>query len=345
MSAAIDEVVLPWHAETWSRVQDALDTGRLGHALLLAGPSGVGKRAFARRLAASLLCESRGQDGAACGDCRGCVQFAAGTHPNLTWLTREVNEKTDKEKRDISMDQLRTMMEKLVLNSHYGRARVVVIDPADALNTSGVNAVLKTVEEPPPGIHILLVSERPMSLLPTLRSRCQRLNFAPPEAGIAEGWLRNKFPKIDAAAALQAVGGAPLAAVIAQESGSVQQRNTWRDQLLAVADQKIDPLTAAGKVASSGVKLTPDVVQDWLRNYTRLLHRILLAMSGIEVDEPVARLARRLGATHVEQLLAETVDGHRRLMGNANLQLLIESLMISWWRRSAPPDTRRTHSA
>jgi DNA polymerase III subunit delta' len=326
---------LPWQSALWSNVSEALRASRLGHALLLAGPAGVGKRRFARRLAASLLCESRGEDGDACGRCRGCTQFLAGTHPNLMWIQRGLN-REGKEKRDISIDQMREVMERLALSGHYQGARAVVVDPADQLNLSGVNAVLKTVEEPPPGIHILLISERPMALAPTLRSRCQRLNFGIPEAAQAAAWLRAQAPKADAIAALREAGGAPLLALDNLESGADTMRSAWRDTLLAVAAHKLDPLAAATRVAPAGAKLSADLVQDWLRQMQRLLHRLLRAIAQVgDGDASIELLARRLGATHIEQLLAEIVDGQRRVLGNANPQLLVESLMISWWRRSA----------
>ena len=330
-----DILELPWQAQTWSRVNEARKAGRLGHALLLSGPTGVGKRTFARRLSASLMCESRLDDGRPCNTCRGCAQVAAGTHPNLTWLTREFNEKTDKEKRDISMEQLRTMMERLSLASHYGQARVVVIDPADALNVNGVNAVLKTVEEPPAGLHILLISERPMALAPTLRSRCQRISFQIPPAAEAEAWLRSVASGIDAAAVLRQANGAPLTALAAQESGTADLHRGWRDQLLAVAAQKVDPLAAAGRLAPAGTKLTPELVQEWLRHFQRVLHHLLRTLVGAGEERTLASVATRLGAAHIEQLLAEALESQRRIHGNANPQLAVESLMISWWRRNA----------
>lgn len=326
---------LPWQADLWSRINDARRTGRLGHALLLAGPAGVGKRSFARRLAASLMCEARAEDGRPCGACRGCVQFTAGSHPNLMWMTREFNEKTEKEKRDISMDQLRTMMDRLSLASHYGQARVVVIDPADALNVNGVNAVLKTVEEPPAGLHILLISERPMALAPTLRSRCQRLTFQIPPAGEAHAWLRTQAPDIDAVAALLEANGAPLAALEARDSGASELHRAWRDQLFAVASQKADPLVAAGRLAPAGSKLSADMVQDWLRHFHRMLHQLLRSLAGVNEERTFAAVATRLGAGHIEQLLVEIIESQRRVHGNANPQLAVESLMISWWRRNA----------
>jgi len=334
-SAPVDPIEkLPWHDALWARVNEARRAGRLAHALLLAGPAGVGKRHFAMRLAATLLCEQVDDDGTPCGRCRGCVQRAAGTHPNLTWLTREINEKTDKEKRDISMEQLRAMMERLGLASHYGRSRVVVIDPADALNANGVNAVLKTVEEPPPGIHIVLVSERPMALAPTLRSRCQRLSLALPPFEVAEKWLSAKLDGAAAAAALREAGGAPLTALEAHTEGATGHQAAWRDTLLAVASQRLDPLAAATRVAPPGEKLSPEIVQEWLRHLHRMLLRLLRAMTGLESDPVVATLASRLGAGNVEQLLAEIIESQRRVLGNANPQLTVESLMISWWRRT-----------
>lgn len=334
MIAMKDE--LPWQADLWRRVNEARRGGRLGHALLFAGPAGVGKRSFARRLAGSLMCESRADDGRPCGSCRGCVQVAAGSHPNLTWMTREFNEKTEKEKRDISMDQLRAMMERLSLASHYGQARVVVIDPADALNISGVNAVLKTVEEPPPGLHMLLISERPMALAPTLRSRCQRLTFQIPPAADAEAWLRSRMPDIDAAGALRDANGAPLAALEARESGATELHRTWREQLVAVAGQKADPLVAAARLAPAGTKLSAELVQDWLRHFQRVLHQLLRSLAGVGDEKAFAVIAARLGAAHIEQLLVEIIESQRRIHGNANPQLAVESLMISWWRRNAP---------
>lgn len=326
--------VLPWHEALWAQVRDGARAGKLGHALLLAGPAGVGKRRFARRLAASLLCESKTESGAACTHCRGCTQFSAGTHPNLIWLSREIDEKTDKEKRDISMEQLRRMMERLGLSSHYGQTRVVVIEPADALNASGANALLKTIEEPPAGCHVLLISERPMALAPTLRSRCQRLNFATPDRVGAMAWLRDAAPEIDAEGALQDSAGAPLAALEAAQSGLFRERSAWGDGLLAVAEQRLDPMSAAARVGK-------DQAQEWLRHFLRVLHRALRALAGDGQDAREERIARRLGAAHLEQLLAEAIEGQRRLLGNANPQLTVESLMISWWRRAAPIESGR----
>lgn len=324
---------LPWHAQPWQRVQDAIRAGQLGHALLLAGPAGVGKRRFAGRLAARLMCETPDADGEACGRCRGCAQTLAGSHPNLSWLQREFNDRKDKLKRDISMEQLRRMMESLSLSSHYGRNRMVVIDPADAMNASGVNAVLKTLEEPPPGVHLVLISERPMALAPTLRSRCQRLVFALPDPALSCQWLQEQPGQFDAPTTLAEAGNAPLAALEDQQSGLAEQRLAWTETLLALANRRCDPLGAAAQVDK-------DRVVAWLKVFQRCLQRILLALAGVDADPGWRAVSLRLRGAQVERLLAEAVDAQRRLGSNANPQLLVESLMILWWHLSEPPQNR-----
>jgi DNA polymerase III subunit delta' len=164
----------PWQQERWSQLRGAHAAGRLAHALLLAGPRGTGKNDFAAGLAGWLLCEAADAAQRPCGSCRSCAQVAAGTHPNLMRLAPA------EDKRDIAIDDVRDLIDRLHLSSHYGQAKVAIVSPADALNASGVNALLKTVEEPPRGTHVLFVAERWRALPATLRSRCQIVRFARP---------------------------------------------------------------------------------------------------------------------------------------------------------------------
>lgn len=168
----------PWQQERWSQLLGAHAAGRLAHALLLAGPRGTGKNAFAAGFGGWLLCEGTDPARRPCGTCRSCAQVAAGTHPNLMRLAPA------EDKRDIAIDDVRDLLDRLHLSSHYGQAKVAIVSPADALNASGVNALLKTVEEPPPATHILLVAERWRALPATLRSRCQIVRFARPRGGV-----------------------------------------------------------------------------------------------------------------------------------------------------------------
>lgn len=306
---------LPWQVDLWLQVTSLATSGQLGHALLLAGPRGVGKRQFARALTAFVLCEQK--SGYACGNCRSCQQFIAGTHPNAISLQRGVDDK-GKEKRDISVEQVREFSEKLQLTSHYGQAKVAVIDPAEALNNSGVNALLKTIEEPNGKAHMLLVTERPMALAPTLRSRCQRLRFAVPAEKDAMEWLRGRG--ISDTKALQQAHGAPLHALELKESGLLETYTEWARGMQDLALQKRDPLQAAGMVGKDQAAAFLGWLQHWLTQQLRS------KLGGGDA------FAASLPEPAIEQLLKEALEGQRRLQSNLNPQMLIEALMILWWR-------------
>lgn len=327
---------LPWQDGAWRQLQRASADRRLAHAWLVSGAGGIGKRTFIRAWTASLLCEQPLDRGLACGSCRSCVQRAAGSHPNLLWVQAEVDEKTGREKRDIGVEQLRRMMERLQLSSN-GQPKVAVLDPADALNSSGANAVLKTIEEPPPDCLIILVSERPMMLAATLRSRCRRLDFHRPSVPQALAWLSTAAAgKTVTADALQEAGGAPLRLLSWMESGLADKRRSWRNELLDVALSDRDPMVAAAAISKDR-----DEVQAWLSGLLSLLASLLRLRALPEAraghdDAGLRALALRLPGPALEVLIDETCQSLRRLGANAQPQLLVESLMIAWWRWTRP---------
>jgi len=198
----------PWQLDRYRRAQASLDAGRLAHALLLLGAAGLGKRAVAAALAARLLCQAP-RDGLACDSCRTCLLRLAGNHPDLRLVTFGLRD-DGKPRTEIVVDQIRELAEALSMTPQLGAASVVVIDPADAMNTSAANALLKTLEEPQPGRYLLLVSDRPSRLPATIRSRCQRLEFAPPPRAEARAWLAAQgIAAADAGEALALADGNP----------------------------------------------------------------------------------------------------------------------------------------
>src|SRR5512136_98090 len=173
----------------------ALRRGALHHAYLLAGPEGVGKGTTARLLAQAANCERN--DGDACGACTSCRKIAKGVHPDVLVVERERDmaragrwepKGGRTPSRDIVVDQVRELVDRrLSLRRFEGRRRLVILDPADAMNPQAQNAILKTLEEPPPDTTLVLVSSSADGLLPTVRSRCLRLPFAPlPDALLEE---------------------------------------------------------------------------------------------------------------------------------------------------------------
>lgn len=224
--------VMPWHAEHWARLQSRRTRNALPHALLLCGPEGLGKRDFMHRFAEGLLCQHP-QDGDPCGQCRSCLLFAAGTHPDYAVLTLGLR-KDGVQRSEIVVDQIRDLSARLAMASQFGGWQIVCIDPADAMNTAAANALLKTLEEPSPQTMLLLVADAPWRLPQTIRSRCQRIEFHLPAREGAEAWLKQQGVA-DAAAALNAAGGNPGLARVWVEEGALARRQEVRKDLGALA--------------------------------------------------------------------------------------------------------------
>ena len=204
---------------------DALDRGRMHHAWLLVGPEGVGKATFAYRAARRLL-------GARPDSAHGLMgsdpddpvsrQIIARSHPDILVLEREVED--GKARRNIPVDEARRLPEFFSKSPAIAPWRVAIIDAADDLNANAANAVLKTLEEPPPRGVLLLVCHAPGRLLPTIRSRCRRLLFRPwPEAEVAAFVEARTDLGGEAAARLAAMAkGSPGRALELAEAGALE---------------------------------------------------------------------------------------------------------------------------
>jgi DNA polymerase-3 subunit delta' len=241
----------PWHTAQWSTLQARRDHGALPHALLLAGPAGLGKRGFALAFAYGLLC-TEPREGHPCGHCRSCLLLAAGTHPD--WLLLGCGVRRDGTARsEIVIDQIRELATKLAMRSQFGGWQVACIDPADAMNTAAANALLKTLEEPSTQTLLMLLADAPWRLPATIRSRCQRIEFHLPETAQALAWLRSEQAGDDGAQALAAAGGNAGLARDWLRSGMLEQRTAVRADLAGLAAGRSDP----GSVARRWVEHEP----------------------------------------------------------------------------------------
>jgi DNA polymerase-3 subunit delta' len=177
---------------------------KLHHAWLLAGPKGVGKATFAHEAARRVLAEAAGPafdlPALETSDDHPIVKLVdAGSHPDMRQLVRLVNEKTGNLNRNIKVDQVRELIEFLGLTAALSPWRVVIIDTVDELEGSGANALLKMLEEPPPNTLFFLVSNAAGRLLPTIRSRCRRLDFHELDDGAMTSILEEQAPQLGAA--------------------------------------------------------------------------------------------------------------------------------------------------
>jgi len=196
--------VIAGHDKAVEQFRRAWDSRALHHAWLLAGPRGVGKAHFARNAAVRLLAEAAGPgfDAPALEsppDHPTAKLIAAGSHPDMRWLQRLENEKTGNLARNISVDQVRELGDFMGMTAALSPWRVAVIDTVDDLETSGANALLKVLEEPPANTLFFLVSNAPGRLLPTIRSRCRMLHFEALDDDAMASILEARAPDLGAA--------------------------------------------------------------------------------------------------------------------------------------------------
>ncbi len=316
----------PWLSPLWSRLQSMRQ--RLPHSVLLAGPQGVGKVELAQAWAKSLLCEKPSPEGEACGQCEGCHWFGAGTHPDFKHLTLIEKENREGEVRlatEISVEQAREAVEFVQLSTYRAGRRLVLVEPAEALNTASANALLKVLEEPPINTVFVLISHQPRQLLPTILSRCHKLEVGLPSREDSRKWL--KAQGLDETL-LDWAGGAPLTALADREEGQQE----IRAEIL--------------KALSQGNSLDAvSLAENWYRRLpARLWHRIsyrwlldLLASSlggdvrfNPDFSKELARLGKQVKRAGLLDLAQEDMKAGRWVEHPLNRQQVLEAWLTSY---------------
>ncbi len=205
-------MILTGHEAVWSEWRAAMASDRMHHAWILAGKHGIGKGSFAREAARQLIAEP----GMPQPDFHPDVILLDHLPSNDDEEKKRAEGKSYQLKRNITIDQIRLMQHRLTTRPTLGNRRAIIIDPADDMEKGAVNALLKSLEEPPAGSFFLLVSHRPGRLLPTIRSRCRMLRFAPLADSEVNTILAREAPEATTAtraAATAAAEGSPGAAL------------------------------------------------------------------------------------------------------------------------------------
>ena len=246
-----------WTASERAALAAAHAHGRLPHALLLHEAPGAGGDWLAGWAAALVLCETGGEG--PCGHCRACRRVSAHQHPDLLWLAPE------EDSRQLRIEQVRDLAAELALTAHGGGYKVGVLTPADALNRFAANALLKTLEEPPPRTLLILVATAPSRLPPTVLSRCQRLRVRAPTRAEALAWLKEASGRgANWGPALDTIGEAPFALLGLDPDEIAAVGTEARRALEGLASGDTDPATTAERWARAEWPLRLRCFENWL---------------------------------------------------------------------------------
>ncbi len=250
----------PWQQSAREAFANCVREDRIPHAILLAGPSGCGKTEFAYRIAREALCLNSQRGG--CGECRSCQLLKGGAHPDFRQITFELQEKSEKFSDVIKVPQIRRLIEALYKTTTISNRKVAIVHPAERMNASAANALLKTLEEPVGDTVLILVAHDPARLPATVRSRCQRLSIDLPTKAQSLDWLTRAqgVDAVDAEEALEAAAGRPLHALALIENGIVGQ---YRATIQALDDLR-NGSTSDGRAAAQMNDFDPELLWTWL---------------------------------------------------------------------------------
>ena len=341
-AAGAAETRRPWrfadlvgHARAREALLRAIRSGHVAHAYLFAGTTGIGKERAAWSLAAALNCDRPEADGDACGGCGPCEKIAARIHPDVTLV--------EPDGASIKVEQVREVERAVQFRPHEGRARVTIFRAAERLYPNAANALLKTLEEPGPGSHFVLLVESVRAMLPTILSRCQSVKFAPLSREEVARVVRMVSPALsekeaDVAAAL-GQGSAQRALEAIDPQASAARRETIElcekaagAKLLQPAFEVAESFRNAGGDAGKRDQVARRLegLLTWYRDV--LVERVGAGSGAEAVNTDLADLlrarARTLGTTGAlaaAEAVAVAVDMIRR---GGNIQIAVERMLF-----------------
>ncbi|MFN3236629.1 MAG: DNA polymerase III subunit delta' [Pseudomonadales bacterium] len=315
--------MLPWLEAPLKDLMARYEAERLPHALLFIGPAGVGKAELAKDLAHRLLCEN----GSACGTCKSCLLLEAGSHPDLKRVELE------EDAQQIKVEQVRDLIDWVNQTAQMSGAKISIIAPAHKMNRNSANALLKVMEEPPARNFLILISDEPAMLLPTIRSRAQRLILQMPGETEAKAWLQaNVDEDRDWSTLLSLSHGSPLLARQRADDDYLQRRQllaaVWHDLFV----KKADLVSLVASLAKVDLIEALEVAMEMFADVARLQatddENII---NNKDLAKFIGPMKSILGEQQVLYCLNLIQQDYRLAKGtqNPNPTLLLESLMIA----------------
>jgi len=333
-----DDFIYPWQEDIWQHLARRYQNQQLPHALLFKGPTGMGKLHLAKNFSRWLMCSQHSNSakalavGRPCGHCQGCQLMKAGSHPDLLEVLPE------SEGKQIPIDSIRHVSRYLSLKSQFAPLQVVIISPAETMNKYAANSLLKTLEEPTPDSLLILVTSQASRLLPTIRSRCQTIEFPLPERQQALDWLSGQLGNKSAgiqqkelSQLLVLAAGAPLRALDFARQDTLKSYRQLLSSFEKLAKNQSDPVTESKLWESVGLSESLKWMYLWISAMIRLKSGLREVDNQLSWEEPaLERLAEGSDSQRLFQYLDQLSDTQRFVNSQVNVQLMLEALLIKW---------------
>ncbi|HZZ80071.1 MAG TPA: DNA polymerase III subunit delta' [Gemmataceae bacterium] len=322
------------HEERIAAFRQIVARHRLAHAYLFVGPAGVGKRTFALELAKALLCEGPGKAPdalEACDQCDACLWVDAGTHPDLFQVRRP------EDKNEMPIEVMTDCCRNFSLKPARGRGKIGIVDDADDFNEESANCFLKTLEEPPPGSLFLLIGTSLDRQLPTIKSRCQMVRFAPlPDAQVRLILQKQGIEEAQLDRLVRLSAGSPGQAV------ALEDESLWafrREALQALAQPKMDSVALGKEFVKFAEKVSKETAlqRRWAYQALKLLIDVLIDAMRLQAGAParsaesaelpsLAALAQKAQPDTIHAMLERCLETETQLSRYVQLSLVLEAL-------------------
>jgi len=269
-------MLYPWQQSQWHNISQQIQQQRLPHALILTGVQGLGKLSLANHIVATILCENSQVE--ACGSCHSCQLFIAGSHPDHTFIEPEEPGK------QIKIEQIRHLKNKQQLTPTVANWKTVIIAPADAMNISANNSLLKLLEEPQNNTLLILVSAQAEQLPITILSRCQKICQHSPPSDVATDWLQQQI-SIDEqqiSVLLPLAKGAPIAALALHELSLVAILQQLDSDFESLLQGKANPVILAKQWLQYDLLMVFNYLQTKIKKHIILLQQKMDSASSRE---------------------------------------------------------------
>lgn len=326
--------VYPWQTGLW---QQMVQRTQHAHAYLLHGPVGIGKRSLAQHFAHYLLCQAP-LASARCGQCKSCLLVNAGTHPDFYQLTPAEDKKT------VGVDEVRDLIDFIGKTAQLGGNKLILVaEPAvEEMTLAASNALLKSLEEPTRNTVLLLVSDQPSRLLPTIKSRCVQQACPQPNWQQSAQWLqaqRSELSGQEVDTLLTLAAASPLLALNLLEQNVIEQRAMVVEGFKKLLKRQATP----SQLAEAWTQVSLVLLLDWMFAWTQAIMRYQLTEEERFLDLPdMAKvnqyLAQKAPKTAVLQLQQTLLEQRQKVLGKSNLNraLLLEALLGQWASLTGP---------